>query len=249
MILNYGVSHEDFVWQVRCEPGVVGAFEKVYDTKDLIVSFDVVNVQWPNRHDVIPWLHADQDPERPGFRCLQGLVNLNPSGDTDGGLVVMPGAHLCFEEYHEAFKNEERLWQWTNEWYGYKETGIKWLQDKGFEFKKVNLNAGDLVMWDSRLPHMNTAPKGEHTRMAIYTCFAPVSTASVEDLQHKRAAFEVGRGTSHWPQALITDDRKAMREDGTVCPADRVGPKNRPVLDERGYKLTGIPYLQTALAA
>lgn len=41
-------------------------------------------------------------------------MNLNPSGDDDGGLVVMPGAHLLFEEYHEAFKNEERLWQWVS---------------------------------------------------------------------------------------------------------------------------------------
>jgi hypothetical protein len=44
MILGYGVTHEKFVWDIRGEPGVVAAFEKVYDDKDLIVSFDVVNV-------------------------------------------------------------------------------------------------------------------------------------------------------------------------------------------------------------
>lgn len=44
MILSYGVTHENWVWNIRGEPGVVGAFEKVYDDKDLIVSFDVVNV-------------------------------------------------------------------------------------------------------------------------------------------------------------------------------------------------------------
>lgn len=44
MILSYGVTHENWVWGIRGEPGVVGAFEKVYDDKDLIVSFDVVNV-------------------------------------------------------------------------------------------------------------------------------------------------------------------------------------------------------------
>ena len=28
MIMHYGISHEQFVWDVRAEPGVVGAFEK-----------------------------------------------------------------------------------------------------------------------------------------------------------------------------------------------------------------------------
>lgn len=44
MILSYGVTHENWVWSIRGEPGVVETFEKVYDDKDLIVSFDVVNV-------------------------------------------------------------------------------------------------------------------------------------------------------------------------------------------------------------
>lgn len=44
MILSYGVTHEKWVWDIRGEPGVVETFEKVYDDRDLIVSFDVVNV-------------------------------------------------------------------------------------------------------------------------------------------------------------------------------------------------------------
>lgn len=44
MILNYGVTHEQWVWDIRGEPGVIDTFAKVYDDEDLIVSFDVVNV-------------------------------------------------------------------------------------------------------------------------------------------------------------------------------------------------------------
>lgn len=47
MCLQYAVTHEDFAWSIRGEPGVVDAFEKVYDTKDLIVSFDAVNFGFP----------------------------------------------------------------------------------------------------------------------------------------------------------------------------------------------------------
>jgi hypothetical protein len=47
MCLQYAVTHEDFAWAIRGEPGVVGAFEQVYDTSDLIVSFDAVNFGFP----------------------------------------------------------------------------------------------------------------------------------------------------------------------------------------------------------
>jgi len=47
MCLQYAVTHEDFAWSIRGEPGVVGAFEKVYDNKDLIVSFDAINFTLP----------------------------------------------------------------------------------------------------------------------------------------------------------------------------------------------------------
>jgi hypothetical protein len=86
------------------------------------------------------------DPERPGFRCLQGLVNLIENGPDDGGLVVMRGGHKISEEYHNTFRDEERLWQWTNEWYGYKDTGIEWLKERGYEFEKVSSVASLVVI-------------------------------------------------------------------------------------------------------
>jgi uncharacterized protein YprB with RNaseH-like and TPR domain len=47
MCLQYAVTHEDFAWAIRGERGVVEAFEKVYDNKDLIVSFDAINFTLP----------------------------------------------------------------------------------------------------------------------------------------------------------------------------------------------------------
>lgn len=109
---------QSFTWGVRSESGVIEVFEKLFGTEDLLVSFDAVNVSLPNRRDlppVKPWPHQDQDPLRPGFRCIQGFVNLNPCGDNDGGLMVLKGGHLISKEYHEAFANEEQEFRWTNE--------------------------------------------------------------------------------------------------------------------------------------
>lgn len=47
MCLHYGLPHENFVWGVRSEPGVIDTFEKIYDDQDLIVSFDAINIQFP----------------------------------------------------------------------------------------------------------------------------------------------------------------------------------------------------------
>ena len=128
MVFGYGISHERFAWDVRQEPGVVGAFESVYETEDLIVSFDSVNYSFPNRKDLkpnTPWPHQDQDPAKPGFRCLQGLVNLLPNGPNDGGLIVCKGAHHLSEEFHEKFKDDpERIWAWTKEWYACTESSV-----------------------------------------------------------------------------------------------------------------------------
>jgi hypothetical protein len=116
MCMNYGLAHEKFMWDIRTEAGVREVFEKVYGTEDLLVSFDAANFTFPNRTDIPsnkPWPHQDQDPEKPGFRCLQGLVNLLPNGLNDGGLIVCKGGHLLSEEFHNAFRGKEtRIHQW-----------------------------------------------------------------------------------------------------------------------------------------
>lgn len=47
MCLQYAVTHEDFVWSIRGEPGVMKPFQQVYNTEDLIVSFDAINFTLP----------------------------------------------------------------------------------------------------------------------------------------------------------------------------------------------------------
>ncbi|UPL00743.1 hypothetical protein LCI18_011677 [Fusarium solani-melongenae] len=247
MILGYGIAHESFTWAIRQEPGVVDAFERAYDTKDLIVSFDAINTAFSGRTDVEPnkpWPHQDQDPEKPGFRCLQGLVNIFPNGDRDGGLIVCKGAHMLSEEFHEAFKNEpDKIWAWTNEWYGFTDTGLEWLKQKGCEWIKINAEPGDLLLWDSRTPHYNVSPEGEVPRFCTYTCYMPVAEATQEDLVRKKAAFDNLQSTTHWPNAMHVGGIPVLR-DGKPCPYNTGKPREAPVLSERGFQMTGIPYIR-----
>lgn len=100
------------------------------------------------------------------------------------------GAHVLSEEYHEAFKDEEPIPAWMNEWYGFKETGMKWLAEKGCEWVKVCAEPGDLLLWDSRTPHYNLSSTTNQPRICIYTCYMPVADATQEDLLKKKDAYE-----------------------------------------------------------
>lgn len=247
MVIGYGVAHESFTWAIRQEPGVIEAFARVYDTPDLIVSFDTANMAFPNRKDVAPnkpWPHQDQDPDKPGFRCLQGLVNILPNGDQDGGLIVCKGGHRLSQEFHEHFRNEpNRIWAWTKEWYGFTEQGMAWLQDRGCEWTKINAEPGDLLLWDSRTPHYNLSPTGTQPRFCTYTCYMPVADASQEDLLRKKAAYENMQGTTHWPNAMHVGGIPILR-NGKPCPYNTGKPRKEPELSDVGFKLTGIPYIQ-----
>lgn len=190
-----------------------------------------------------PWPHQYQYPEKPGFRCLQGLVNLLPNGPDDGGLIACRGAHLLSEEFHRDMKDEERIPAWTNEWYWYTENGMKWLADHGFKWEKVCAEPGDLLVWDSRTPHYNLSSKTDRPRFCIYICYMPVVDASQEDLVKKKDAFERRVGTTHWPNARHTGSNVAKR-DNVDDPHNRFGPLKEPSLNERAFKLTGIPYIK-----
>lgn len=99
------------------------------------------------------------------------------------------------------------------------------------------------VSGDSRTPHYNVPASGTVDRLAVYTCYMPVADASQEDLIRKKAAFENRIGTTHWPNPLHTGSNLATR-NGQPDRIVRERPVNDPKLSERGYKLTGIPYIK-----
>ena len=127
----------------------------------------------------------------------------------------------------------------------------------------MNAGPGDMVLWDSRCAHYNKSPKQDTARMVIYTCYAPVFTATKEDLLTKKRLFEQQKGHTHWPQGLnpFIEEVLAPKRNGVVDPLNTWKPRHPPVLSERvrsydsshvewtdtllqAFKLTGIPYLQ-----
>lgn len=213
---DYGVPQSAFLWLVRGLPAVAEAFARVWDTADLLVSFDAAGAfrpsafkgRWKTRAS---WFHVDQNGLRePGFACVQGLVNLVDAGPDRGGLVVLPGSHRRHAALFEA-RREELLHA-----RGFVKLTPEWLARLGEEpALKVCCAAGDLVLWDSRTVHCNTraparpAPaKGQAKaeaagleRLVAYVCMTP--RARVADLaqlvRQRHDAYLRGQGTNHVP--------------------------------------------------
>ncbi len=108
------------------------------------------------------------------------------------------------------------------------------------EGTRVAVNPGDLVVWDSRTPHFNAAPKGVTERFVVYTCYAPVYTATKDDFLQKKRLFETTKGHSHWPQGFqpFIEHFVAPRRNGELDPVNTWAPRKTPVLSERAFKLT-----------
>ena len=239
---SYCVAHEKFMWDARMEPGVVDAFAKLWGTDELLVSFDCLNISLPNRKDQdrrAPWEHIDQSPSKRGVHCVQGIINLSPSGPEDGGLVVFPGSHKLNDEFFDTHPRPPS----ARDVYLFTPEELNWFKERGLRAHKVCAEVGDLIMWDSRVIHYGSEPteKSDQVRTVIYAAYQPAKLASLEQLQNKKAVFESWGSTTHWPYEHITPGpTPALFDDGTRDSRDRDEPLEKPELSEKLLKLAGV---------
>lgn len=230
---TYGVVHEKFMWNARMEPGVLNAFAHLWGTEDLLVSFDALNITLPNRVDVprkSPWEHIDQSPLRRGMHCVQGIINLSPSGPEDGGLFVYTGSHKLNDEFFDT-QTEKSSWS-SKDWYKFERDQLEWFTEKGIKPQKVCADVGDLILWDSRTIHYGSEPSelSKQIRTVIYAAYAPERLATEDSLEKKRTIFKSWGGTTHWPHDNINiRNNQTFLEDGKRDPRDREQPLELPV--------------------
>jgi len=222
------VYHEQWVWDIRTEPGVTGAFAQLWSTDKLTTSFDGAAIMLHHRKDVKPepkWPHMDQSPNRSGLFCVQGLVNLNVNGPEDGGLLVLKGSNKLEEEYFRQFPEEKKnhnSWG-PADWYGFTEVQQQWFYERGCEWIKVCGEPGDLFLWDSRTMHQNEPPRGDRDRVCTYVTMAPVELLSEQDHKTKIEIFNERSATTHNPfENIFKRKSEAGQAQDPVEPTETV---------------------------
>ena len=221
-----GAAHQPAAWFLRGLPRLKSAFSRLWNTEDLLVSFDGIIVwrPWHGRPERRPGgskLHCDQNPAgRPGFQCVQGMLPLYPVDGEVGGTVLVPGSH----------KEQATLLA--------RHSG--WAREPGRDFcvlgpgdplqsraRLVPLHPGDLLLWDSRLVHAGsvgpgTAPNPGHlARASLCVCMGPRDLASPATLAARSAAVEEGWCYSHWPwEAKGTKGQLSDRGRSTFQPVE-----------------------------
>lgn len=159
------------LWDTRQHPNVHAAFTQIYGTKKLWVSFDRVNFNPPvhpahPEYDHPGMIHWDIDPREAHtapFR-VQGVLYLSDTPVERGGFCCVPGHHKLIER-----------WAATREpTPGAPDEGKRTPRHKSeIEIVPIAAEAGDLVIWNTRLLHGNGRNLSDQPRLAQYITMWP----------------------------------------------------------------------------
>ncbi|CAJ1429042.1 unnamed protein product [Effrenium voratum] len=154
LINSGGVGQSEFMWYVRTRQRVLEAFASLWQVEpaDLLASFDGCCAFRPDARSRTRggWFHTDQNGLTTGsdFACAQGLVSLTHSDACTGGFAVIPRSHKHHAKIFERWPLERE-----NDFFVLPRSDE--MLKAPWEPHLVQMRAGDLVLWDSRLIHCN----------------------------------------------------------------------------------------------
>jgi len=208
------IYNQQYLWDNRQYPKVHQAFADVWGTEKLWVTIDRANLNFPQRpgFEYKGFIHWDYDPEtRP--QNVQGVLAL--ADQTDENM----GGFQCIPELYRTYDTWKLTQPADRDHYKPDTTG--------FDLVKVKMEAGDLLIFNSLLPHGIRPNKSEgKVRIAQYVAMMPA--------QEENEALRQWRINS-W------QSREAMQ--GYAFPGDPLErEKKNPVaiLSPLGEKLLGL---------
>tara|TARA_B110000444_G_C18727280_1_gene541527 strand:- start:162 stop:1046 length:885 start_codon:yes stop_codon:yes gene_type:complete len=194
---HHQVGHQRFAWLARTNPKILNIFKQLWNTDDLVCSFDGCCYYSPeyigNPHY---WTHTDQSSRKKGVNCYQSFLSL--TNNKERTLLLYKGSHLLHEDYFKTMEiDEPRDWNILDQ---------KYVEQLVEDRLYLDVKAGDLVLWDSRTFHQNTCGDSSccEERLVQYLCYLPKDNEKNDEKQRnqRRKYFEKLRTTSHWPYPM-----------------------------------------------
>ena len=157
------VYNHQVLWNNRQEPKIYKAFMDVWGTPELWVTIDRANLNFPSRpgFEQKGFIHWDYDPDTKP-QNVQGVLALSDQTDPEmGGFQCIPWLYRNYEEWKKGQPDNRDPFK----------PDITGLEDK---LVKVELEAGDLMIFNSLLPHgIRPNRSKEKVRIAQYISMMP----------------------------------------------------------------------------
>lgn len=209
------VYNHQTLWDVRQYPVIQQIFADLWGTEKLWVTIDRVNLNLPTRpgNDFEGFIHWDIDTGiDPIPAGVQGVISLSDSTIETGGFQCVPDIYRNFDDWVRSQPADRNTWM---------------PEIDGYEVVQIETKAGDLMIWDSLLPHGIRPNRSNKPRLAMYISMFPAQENN-EELRQWRI--------SSW--------RDRIAPEGMAFPGDpRRWEQNRyqrAKLNELGEKLLGL---------
>lgn len=161
------IYNHQYLWDNRQTRRVYEAFADIWGTEELWVSIDRANLNLPARGDFSfdGFIHWDYDPEENPVN-VQGVLALNDQLDEQmGGFQCVPELYRTYDEWKKTQPDDRDHFH---------------PDVSGFEIEKVGLEKGDLIIWNSLLPHGIRPNRSDRPRLAQYITMMPAEEENEE---------------------------------------------------------------------
>lgn len=199
------------LWANRQLPRIHGAFADIWGTEKLWVTIDRVNMNVPNRagFEFRGFIHWDIDTTLDPLPFdVQGVLSLADTLPGQGGFQCVAGM-------------PNRLKDWIKTQPTDRDPHHPDLT--GLTLTSVEARAGDLLIWNSQLPHGVSPNRSQRPRMAQYISMSPAQESNEKARQWRIDAWLHRKAPKGNP--FPGDPRQWERKHGTTAALTPLGRK------------------------
>lgn len=203
--------HHPALWANRQLPRVHGAFADLWGTEELWVTIDRCNLNVPNRpgFEFEGFIHWDVDTSvDPLPFDVQGVLAISDNEPGQGGFQCVPGMPARIREWIETQPADRNAYRPD-------------LTD--LDVVPVPLKAGDLLIWNSLLPHGVGANQSDRPRVAQYLSMSPAQEDNEQARQWRINSWL--HRLAPQGDAFPGDPRQWERHHGTTASLTPLGRK------------------------